>query len=146
MAYQSILSQDPSEFFEWDDRSTLALSEPEAEPLYLEIPQGNHLFFDEDGNEISHEQFLQLQEEENSWAFGYKLNGNEFIFRHPTALLSFFRFVDSVNQYAEFDETIFIRPLRQEMYSRMIDHPYFQTTTDESHELLTYMARNSELV
>lgn len=143
-AIASILSYESENLIDWADESTVGLEEPE--PLYLDLPQNHHMFFDEDGNEITHEQFLQLQEEQESWAFGYRLNGHNYVFRHPTALLSFFRFVDSVNSYAEWDETILIRPLEQEMYSRMIDHPYFNTTTDEVQELLTYLARNTELV
>ena len=143
-AIASILSYESENLIDWADESTVRLEGPE--PLYIGPPMGNHLFFDEDGNEITHEQFLKLQEEQDSWAFGYRLNGYNYVFRHPTALLSFFRFVDSVNSYAEWDETILIRPLEQEMYSRMIDHPYFNTTTDEVQELLTYLARNTELV
>ncbi len=113
--------------------------EPDDEPP-TPLPNSNtHLYFDEDGNTISKEEFnynLELERAEN-WAFRV----NNITFRHPRALLAYFRMVDLVNEVADDDEKIHIPPITESMRISLLNHPSFSDTPPEfKNEVLDLMA------
>ena len=123
--------------------------EPEDEPLPVSSPpaveQNTHLYFDEDGNTISKEKYHWLNEEEqmNPWAFRV----NKITFRHPRALLAYFRMVDLVNEVAEENEKISIPPIPEPIRIAMLNHPSFEEIPREFQEdildLMSYIFRYS---
>ncbi len=127
--------------------------EPAGEPL-PEAPVNRHLFFDDDGNVISKEEFdwrnqneekMRIDEERaQNWAFRV----NKIVFRHPRALLAYFRMVNLVNEVAEPDERITIPPIPPGVLVTLLDHPSFTDIPvefqDDIYELLSYIYRHVE--
>lgn len=122
--------------------------EPFLEPVALP-PQNTHLYFDDDGNTISKEQYdMNIKQQENeerakNWAFRV----NNITFRHPRALLAYFRMVDLVNEVAEDDEKIRIPSISEPMRLSLLNHPSFTDTpaefTNDVLELMAYIFRYS---
>jgi len=83
-----------------------------------------HLFFDENGTEISREAFLQ-QEEDNDWGFLVPTITRGTL-RHPRVLLNFLRYIDSHNEVAKPDEQIFLKPIPPHVYENMLKHSSIQ--------------------
>jgi len=88
-----------------------------------------HLFFDENGNEITRQQFLQ-QQEDKGWGF-YLPDISCGIARHPRVLLNFLRYVDSHNEVATADDLIFLNPIPSHIYESMLKHSSIQNPTLE---------------
>lgn len=85
-----------------------------------ELPRNTHLYFDEDGNVISREEFLENQEEH--WAFKTPTIKSRVIMRHPRVLLNFLRFIDSCNEEASDGEEIIIKKIPYHMTEKMLNH------------------------
>jgi hypothetical protein len=85
-----------------------------------ELPRNTHLYFDDDGNIISREEFLENQEEH--WAFKAPLIKKRAIMRHPRVLLHFLRFIDSCNEEASVGEEIIIKKIPYHMTEKMLNH------------------------
>lgn len=83
-----------------------------------------HLFFDENGGEISRDAFLTMQENED-WGF-MAPTITRGTFRHPRVLLNFLRYIDSHNEVANTDEYIFLKPIPPHVYENMIKHSSIQ--------------------
>ena len=83
-----------------------------------------HLFFDENGAEISRDAFL-LQEEAADWGFLLP-SISRGTARHPRVLLNFLRYVDSHNEVAKTEEFIFLKPIPPHIYEQMIKHSSIQ--------------------
>lgn len=88
-----------------------------------------HLYFDDNGNEISYEEYLKLRDH-LVWAFNTPQISSRPL-RHPRVLLNFLRYVDSHNKFAEPDELIFLKPIPQGIYHRMIMHQSIQNPSDD---------------
>jgi len=83
-----------------------------------------HLFFDENGAEISRDAFLQMQEDEG-WGFLVPTVTRGTL-RHPRVLLNFLRYIDSHNEVAKPDEQIFLKPIPPSVYENMLKHSSIQ--------------------
>ena len=83
-----------------------------------------HLFFDENGAEISHEAFLQMQEDEE-WGFLVPTIARGTL-RHPRVLLNFLRYIDSHNEVAKPEEFIFVKAIPPHIYNLMLKHSSIQ--------------------
>ena len=83
-----------------------------------------HLFFNENGAEISRDAFLKMQENED-WAF-LAPSITRGTFRHPRVLLNFLRYIDSHNEVAAPDELIFLKPIPKHVLENMLKHSSIQ--------------------
>ncbi len=112
-----------------------------------EAPLNSHIYFDEDGNEIPYEQFLQQQqqqqeqgqEEDNEppWIKTPLIN-QKFILKHPRVILAFLRFIDLYNELADPEEVYMMKAIPQAIVSKICNHssvaavpPEFQTEVNE---------------
>lgn len=120
--------------------------EPEDDDDYM--PPNRHLYFDEDGNEITKEQYdvaneppdqIMEDQEDDDWAF--RVNGINFY--HPRVLLAYFRFVSMYNELAEDDEKIRIPLMSKELARKMLSHSSFRNPPLEFlmdiHDLQNYI-------
>jgi len=96
------------------------------------------MYFNDDGDEISHEEFLrnqeQQQEQENWWAIKTPRINFRFTMRNPLVLLQFLRFVDYYNEYAEPDEVYMLKPIPYAQYKDIIDTAFMKNTPREFEE------------
>jgi hypothetical protein len=112
------------------------------------VPQNTHLYFDDDGQEITREEFLE-QERQQEWAFQTSEMPDRFVIRHPRVLLHFLRFIDSLNEINTGDETYLMRAIPCSVVSRMLTH---RAITDppvefmaEANELIERLANHADL-
>ena len=131
------------------------------QPPTIQIPQNTHLYFDEDGNEISREQFLEnmvqeeaqlkqgKQEETNAFAIMLPTINHRFTLRHPRVLLNFLRFLDSYNEVAAPDEVFMIQAIPKEVQDSILNHISLRRTPPEFerevNELKARLARHADL-
>lgn len=114
--------------------STIPLNEPveyvEEDSLSYEgdvadlgpFQQNTHLYFDDDGNEISRQAFLTQERDAGQWVFQTSQLPDRFVLRHPRVLLNFLRFVDSLNEINNGDETFMMDAIPYETLARMLSH------------------------
>jgi hypothetical protein len=80
-----------------------------------EEPVNRHLYFDDDGDEISRDEWLSAQ-----WAL--PLRGTAAVFRHPRVVLQYLRFVDALNEAAGESEQLNIA-FTEEEAQYILEHP-----------------------
>ena len=134
--------------------------EPEEFQFHQDPPRQNtHLFFDEDGNVISHEQYLEERERERMveedmdvsphFAIRTPAINHRFTLRHPRVVLNFLRFLDSYNEVAEPDEVFMIRAIPKEVQDSILNHVSLRETPPEFeievNELKYRLARHADL-
>jgi len=114
--------------------STIPLNEPteyvEEDTLSYEgdvaglgpFQQNTHLYFDDGGNEISRQEFLAQERDEGQWVFQTSQLPERFVLRHPRVLLNFLRFVDSLNEINNGNETFMMDAIPYETLARMLSH------------------------
>jgi len=132
-----------------DDRDLLdeafedSLSYEEDNIPFVEQFQNSHLYFDDNGNEISREEFMEQERETQEWVFQTSPLPETFVIRHPRVLLNFLRFIDSLNEINNGDETFMMNAIPYETLARMLSHksitnpaPEFSAETDELIERL----------
>lgn len=147
-----------------DDRSTVTYEDA----IRMEEPVNTHLYFDEDGNEISHDEFLLLNaaapEESRAEAYEEDENDEEppwirtphinqrFILKHPRVTLAFLRFLDLYNELADPEEVFMVKAIPQAVINRICEHssvtnvcPEFQQDVEELKHRLNRHADLSEL-
>jgi len=119
---------------------------PDLEPFQ----QNTHLYFDDDGNEISRQAFLAQERDAGQWVFQTSQLPDRFVLRHPRVLLNFLRFVDSLNEINNGNETFMMDAIPYETLARMLSHssiatpaPEFQGEVDELIERLVQHANLS---
>jgi hypothetical protein len=112
-------------------------------PPPIEIPQNTHLYFDDDGEEISREQFLMKEdskkrqqskeEDEDDHEFGIRTPkiSHKFTMRHPRVLLNFLRFIDTYNEVAEADELFMLPAIPKKVYDSILTHVSLTNTAPE---------------
>ena len=131
-----------------DDRSTVTLDEPAEE-----APLNTHLYFDDDGNEIDYERWVENNEApvEDTWIRTPRIN-QKFILKHPRVILAFLRFVDFYNELADPDEIMMLPAIPQRIISIIREHeavkfvvPEFQSDAQELIQRLERHANLSEL-
>jgi hypothetical protein len=102
-----------------------------------------HLYFNDDGEEISREEFRRNQEQEQQqqqqeqvewWAVKTPKINFRFTLRHPRLLLQFLRFVDEYNEYAEPDEVFMLRPMPYAQFMSVINHDFVKNPLPGSEE------------
>jgi hypothetical protein len=110
---------------------------------FVERFQNSHLYFDDDGNEISREEFMEQERQTQQWVFETSPLPERFVIRHPRVLLNFLRFIDSLNEINTGDETFMMDAIPYETLARMLSHksitnpaPEFSAETDELIERL----------
>lgn len=137
---------EPVEYAEEDSLSYEGNDDPFLEPFQ----QNTHLYFDDDGREISRQQFLAQEREADQWVFQTSQLPDRFVLRHPRVLLNFLRFVDSLNEINNGDETYMMDAIPYETLARMLSHssiatppPEFQGEVDELIERLVQHANLS---
>lgn len=128
-------------------------------PPSIIIPQNTHLYFDDDGNEISREQFLEnmiqeeapqrQQEDDEAFAIRTPLISHRFTMRHPRVVLDFLRFLDTYNEVAAPDEVFMIQAIPKEVQDSILNHHSLLHTPPEFekevNELKARLARHADL-
>ena len=81
-------------------------------------------FFDNDGNDISREEFRALRkaEEDADWGVQMPRISQRLIARHPRVLLAFFRFIESLNEVAFEDEKVKIPQMSSDCFLSIMEY------------------------
>ncbi len=114
------------------------LGSPTPNPAFAPLPAPKHLFFDEDGNVVSREEFEALQwaeaeteqsadeaeevEEETVWGIQIPRITQRMVARHPRVLLAFFRFIEALNECSFEDERITVKPMPTDVFTHVMDY------------------------
>jgi hypothetical protein len=134
-------------------------------------PQNTHLYFDDNGDEISYEEYRnrlyeeQAQEshpQQEAWGGAEEPEEDEeppwirtplvnqrFLLKHPRVILAFLRFIDLYNELADPEEVFMIRAIPQSVIATIRNHssvtdvpPEFQA---EVNELLYRLENHQDL-
>lgn len=137
---------------EVDDQTTVTLDFPE--------PENSHIFFDEDGNEISYEEYRHLYADEEPEEEPYEEEAydsyirtpmihQKFLLKHPRVILAFLRFIDLYNELAEPDEVFMIQSIPQRLVDLVHQHPAVKSPPpafeEDVDELLWRLDRHADL-
>lgn len=110
-AYLEDMSPDSS-----DNEGELPINRSDSSMSYeTDEPVNRHVYFDEDGEEISRDDWLSAR-----WAL--PLRGTTAVFRHPRAVLQYLRFVDALNEAAGESEQLNIL-FSAEDAQYILEHP-----------------------
>ena len=110
-AYLEDMSPDSS-----DNEGELPINRSDSSMSYeTDEPVNRHLYFDEDGEEISRDEWRSAR-----WAL--PLRGTAAVFRHPRAVLQYLRFVDALNEAAGESEQLNIL-FSAEDAQYILEHP-----------------------
>jgi hypothetical protein len=100
-----------------------------------------HMYFNDDGDEISHEEFLrnheqqqQEQHQEPCWAIKTPRINFRFTIADPLVLLQFLRFIDYYNENALPDEVYMLKPMSYTQYKNLMDSDFMKNTPREFEE------------
>jgi hypothetical protein len=105
-------------------------------------PVNRHLYFSDAGDEITREEYLRQEE----WSFTLS-SSLKMVARHPRVLISYFRFIDSLNEVANEDEKIYLNPISASDVLRVLSHPSIQDAIPEfADEILYLIQRLNELI
>lgn len=111
------------------------------------IPMTHHMFFDEDGNQMTQAEFRRQQEqqkEKESWSVNLPSLEGQLVARHPKVLLAFFEFVEANNEFAQGDEHIMFPAIDSELIEYIETHPFFNQPNYEKATLKMYLAKYGE--
>jgi hypothetical protein len=134
---------------EFHDEDTLS----QEESIFVPIDDfGNsHLYFDNDGNEVSREQYLSRNtvEDIDEWGFRTPNMPRNYTIREPRVLLHFLRFIDSMNETNGPEETVMMTPISREMLTRIFNHELIRNPPmelqPEANELIERIMRHANL-
>ena len=105
-------------------------------------PVNRHLYFNDAGDEISREEYMSQQE----WSFTLS-SFPKMVARHPRVLISYFRFIDSLNEVANEDEKIYLNPISASDVLKVLSHPSIQDAIPEfADEILYLIQRLNQLI
>jgi hypothetical protein len=97
-----------------------------------------HMYFNDNGDEISHEEFLRNQEQEKQqepcWAIKTPRINFRFTIADPLVLLQFLRFIDYYNENALADELYMLKPMSYTQYKNLMDSDFMKNTPSEFEE------------
>ena len=97
-----------------------------------------HMYFNDDGDEISHEEFLRNQEQQKQqepcWAIKTPRINFRFTIADPLVLLQFLRFIDYYNENALADELYMLKPMSYTQYKNLMDSDFMKNTPSEFEE------------
>jgi hypothetical protein len=97
-----------------------------------------HMYFNDDGDEISHEEFLRNQEQQKQqepcWAIKTPRINFRFTIADPLVLLQFLRFIDYYNENALADEVYMLKPMSYTQYKNLMDSDFMKNTPSEFEE------------
>jgi hypothetical protein len=144
-----------------DDQTTVTLPEVQHDPYMW----GTHLFFDDDGNECSYEEYRNhhLQEEGSAEAveaapeeeedeevyIRTPIINQKFILKHPRVILAFLRFVDFYNELADPEEVLMMPAIPMRIIRRIHEHESVkfppQEFEEDVNELLHRLSNHSDL-
>ena len=105
----------------FEDREDSLSFEGDRMP-FIQPLQNTHLYFDDNGNEISRQEFLDQERQSQEWVFETSPLPEIFVIRHPRVLLNFLRFIDSLNEINTGDETFMMDAIPYETLTRMLSH------------------------
>ena len=96
------------------------------------------MYFNDDGDEISHEEFLRNQEQQKQqepcWAIKTPRINFRFTIADPLVLLQFLRFIDYYNENALPDEFYMLKPMSYTQYKNLMDSDFMKNTPSEFEE------------
>jgi hypothetical protein len=144
-----------------DDQTTVTLPEVQHDPYMW----GTHLFFDEEGNECSYEEYRRLhlvkeeesaepveaepEEDEDELYIKTPCINQTFLLKHPRVILAFLRFIDFYNELAESDEVFMLRAIPMRIFNRILEHPAVKFVPEEFQEdveeLIQRLGRHADL-
>lgn len=97
-----------------------------------------HMYFNDDGDEISHEEFLRNQQQQQQdqyhepcWAMKTPRINFRFTIADPLVLLQFLRFIDYYNENALPDQVYMLKPMPYAMYKNLMDSDFMKNTPTE---------------
>jgi len=97
-----------------------------------------HMYFNDNGDEISHEEFLRNQQQEKQqepcWAIKTPRINFRFTIADPLVLLQFLRFIDYYNENALADELYMLKPMSYTQYKNLMDSDFMKNTPSEFEE------------
>jgi hypothetical protein len=97
-----------------------------------------HMYFNDNGDEISHEEFLRNQEQQKQqepcWAIKTPRINFRFTIADPLVLLQFLRFIDYYNENALADELYMLKPMSYTQYKNLMDSDFMKNTPSEFEE------------
>lgn len=134
-----------------DDVSSISFREEdslsyEGEPR---LPVNRHLYFDDAGREITRDEFLEQERESQEWVFMTTQLPERFVIRHPRVLLNFLRFIDSLNETNNGDETFMMDAIPNETLGRILSHSSIVDPTldfkNDAHELVGRVMEHADL-
>lgn len=157
-----------------DDRATIGSPMDVEEdniqfnrPPEIQIPQNHHMYFGDDGEEISRDQFLenmaqeeynerqellrrqQEQEDQDEFYLETPMMNHKFVMKHPRVLLDFLRFIDSYNEVAEPGDLLMMRAIPNEVIRYILSHRSIRETPpefrDQVNELKWRLSRHADL-
>lgn len=97
-------------------------------------PVNRHLYFSDAGDEITREEYLRQEE----WSFTLS-SFPKMVARHPRVLISYFRFIDSLNEVAHEDEKIYLNPISASDVLKVLSHPSIQDAIPEFADEIFYL-------
>lgn len=110
------------------------------------ISTSHHMFFDDEGNQITQAEFQaeQQRQEQESWSVNLPSLEGQLVARHPKVLLAFFEFVEANNEFAQGDEHIMFPAIDSELVEYIETHPFFNEPNYEKATLRMYLAKYGE--
>ena len=128
--------------YEYPDVSHLLPRSLFSEP----ISTSHHMFFDDEGNQITQAEFRQQQQQqqEEPWSVNLPSLEGQLVARHPKVLLAFFEFVEANNEFAQGDEHIMFPAIDSELVEYIETHPFFNQPNYEKATLKMYLAKYGE--
>jgi hypothetical protein len=137
---------DPRELFSrWDDDEYPEINRYIPSSLFAEpISTSHHMFFDDEGNQITQGEFHAEQQKEEPWSVNLPSLEGQLVARHPKVLLAFFEFVEANNEFAQGDEHIMFPAIDSELVEYIETHPFFNEPNYEKATLRMYLAKYGE--
>ena len=77
-----------------------------------------------------------MRQEEWSFTLSSSL---KMVARHPRVLISYFRFIDSLNEVANEDEKVYLNPISASDVLRVLSHPSIQDAIPEFADEIFYL-------
>jgi len=139
------------EFKDEDSVSTIPIKDEDS--LSYEgdppLPYNTHLYFDDNGQEMSREDYLEQERESEEWVFHTSQLPERFVIRHPRVLLNFLRFIDSLNEINNGNETFMMDAIPHELMGRILSHSSIVSPPtefkDDAYELVDRVMRHIDL-
>lgn len=139
--HRELFSRWESDDGEYPDMNTFIPRSLFSEP----ISPSHHMFFDDEGNQITQAEFRsQQREQEEPWSVNLPSLEGQLVARHPRVLLAFFEFVEAYNDNAQGDEHIMFPAIDSELIDYIQTHFFFKEPNYMKGCLEMYLAKYGE--